>query len=106
MEQLLHSTWQLPYYKILEIHAIILYTKFSLFSVTGEYKNLAKDTPAWGWDNSQGSVPEITDGKDDIAINTYPATATRWPFIALDLEVQRNIGYIRVFVYASKYITL
>ena len=85
------------------IYVIIIHTKFS---VTGEYENFAKNRPAWGYGIAAEDKPIVSDGIDDDVVMTGSSYAARWAFIAVDLEVQRNIGYIRVLMAASKYITL
>ena len=75
---------------------------FPSFSVTGEYENLAKDRPAWGYGISAADKVFVTDGRDGDTVVTGGSTVARWAFIAVDLEVQRNIGYIRVLTAVSK----
>ena len=75
-----------------------------LVLVTGEYENLAKDKSVWGPGLPEEDLLPITDGNDGTNILINPGVG--WTFIAVDLEVQSIIGYIRVLMGVGKFIAL
>ena len=72
----------------------------------GEYNNLAKDRPAWGLGLTAQEQILITDGNDVDQFLIIGDSGAGWTFLAVDLEVQCKIGYIRIFISLGTYIAL
>ena len=72
----------------------------------GEYNNLATDRPTWGLGLTAQEQILITDGNDVDRVQIKGDSGAGWTFLAVDLEVQSKIGYIRIFISLDTYIAL